>query len=238
MATQVTMKILRYDPEKDKKAHFETYEVEADPLDRVLDVLNTIKWYKDGSLTYRRSCAHGVCGSDAMRINGQNRLACKVLVHDIGADTGKKIQIEPMLGFRIIRDLVVDMDPFFEKYKSIKPYLINHDDAPASAERYQSQEDRELYDETTKCILCGACSGSCPPYWAGPDFVGPAAIVNAHRFIFDSRDQGAAERLAVLGQADGVFRCRTVYNCTDACPRGIPVTKAIEQVRRAMLYNR
>lgn len=238
MATQVTLKILRYDPEKDKKAHFETYQVEADPLDRILDVLNTVKWYKDGSLTYRRSCAHGVCGSDAMRINGQNRLACRVIVRDVGGDVGKTIQIEPMLGFKIMRDLVVDMEPFFEKYKSIKPYLINHEDAPASSERYQSQEDREVYDETTKCILCGACSGSCPPYWAGPDFVGPAAIVNAHRFIFDSRDQGASERLAILGQGDGVFRCRTVYNCTDACPRGIPVTKAIEQIRRAMLYNR
>ena len=133
MATQVTLKILRYDPEKDKKAHFETYTVEADPLDRILDVLNTVKWYVDGSLTYRRSCAHGVCGSDAMRINGRNRLACKVLVADVGGDTGKKIQIEPMLGFKIMRDLVVDMDPFFDKYKSIKPYLISYEDAPPAA---------------------------------------------------------------------------------------------------------
>lgn len=230
---QVTMKILRFDPEKDKKAHFETYEIEADPLDRVLDALNTVKWYNDGTLTYRRSCAHGVCGSDAMRINGRNRLACKVLVGDLG----RKIQIEPMLGFRIIKDLVVDMDPFFDKYKSIKPYLINYDEPPRT-ERVQSQEDRMVYDDTTKCILCGACSGSCPPYWSNSDFVGPAAIVNAHRFIFDTRDQGGDERLQILSQGEGVFRCRTIFNCTDACPRGIPVTKVIEEIKREMLYNR
>lgn len=230
---QVTMKILRFDPEKDKKAHFETYEIEADPLDRVLDALNTVKWFNDGTLTFRRSCAHGVCGSDAMRINGRNRLACKALVGDMG----KKITIEPMLGFRILRDLVVDMEPFFDKYKSIKPFLINYDEAPAT-ERFQSAEDREVFDDTTKCILCGACSGSCPPYWSNSEFIGPAAIVNAHRFIFDTRDQGAEERLAVLGQSEGLFRCRTIYNCTDACPRDIPITKAIEQLKRVMLYNR
>ncbi|NWJ48100.1 MAG: succinate dehydrogenase iron-sulfur subunit [Chloroflexi bacterium] len=230
---QVTVKVLRFDPEKDKKAHFQSYELEADPLDRILDVLNTIKWYQDGTLTFRRSCAHGVCGSDAVRINGRNRLACKVLVQDIG----KKIQIEPMLGFTIIKDLVVDMEPFFAKYRSIKPYLINYDDAPA-AERIQSSEERDVFDETTKCILCGACSGSCPPYWASGDFIGPAAIVNAHRFIFDTRDQGAEDRLAVLGEAEGLFRCRTVFNCTDACPRDIPVTKAIEEIKRYMLYRR
>ncbi len=230
---QVTMKILRFNPEKDKKAHFETYEIEADPLDRVLDALNQVKWYNDGSLTFRRSCAHGVCGSDAMRINGRNRLACKELVGDVG----KKIQIEPMLGFRIIKDLVVDMEPFFEKYKSVKPYLINYDEVPRM-ERLQDQADRDVFDDTTKCILCGACSGSCPPYWSNSDFIGPAAIVNAHRFIFDTRDQGADERLQVLSQGEGVFRCRTVFNCTDACPRGIPVTKVIEQIKREMLFNR
>lgn len=230
---QVIMKILRFNPEKDKKAHFETYEIEADPLDRVLDALNQVKWYNDGSLTFRRSCAHGVCGSDAMRINGRNRLACKELVGDVG----KKIQIEPMLGFRIIKDLVVDMEPFFEKYKSVKPYLINYDEVPRM-ERLQDQADRDVFDDTTKCILCGACSGSCPPYWSNSDFIGPAAIVNAHRFIFDTRDQGADERLQVLSQGEGVFRCRTVFNCTDACPRGIPVTKVIEQIKREMLFNR
>jgi succinate dehydrogenase / fumarate reductase iron-sulfur subunit len=152
-------------------------------------------------------------------------------------DTGKKIQVEPMLGFKILKDLVVDMEPFFEKYRSVKPYLINYDEAPKT-ERFQSSEDREIFDETTKCILCGACSGSCPPYWANSDFIGPAAIVNAHRFIFDSRDQGADERLPVLSAGEGVFRCRTVFNCTDACPREIPVTKVIEEIKRYMLFRR
>jgi succinate dehydrogenase / fumarate reductase iron-sulfur subunit len=231
---QVTMKILRFDPEKDKKAHFESYQIEADPLDRVLDALNQVKWYQDGSLTFRRSCAHGVCGSDAMRLNGRNRLACKELVGDIVRKG--QIQVEPMLGFRILKDLVVDMEPFFAKYRSIKPYLINYEEPPHT-ERLQSAEDREVFDETTKCILCGACSGSCPPYWSNSDFIGPAAIVNAHRFIFDSRDEGADERLQILSQGEGVFRCRTVFNCTDACPRNIPVTKVIEQIKREMLYN-
>ena len=230
---KATYKIRRFSPETDKKGYWQEFQVELDPLDRVLDGLNQIKWFQDGTLTYRRSCAHGVCGSDAMRINGRNRLACKELAKNVGT----KVQIEPMLGFRILRDLVVDMEPFFDKYKAIKPYLINYDAAPRT-ERIQSQEDRDIFDDSTKCILCGACSGSCPPYWTNNDFIGPAAIVNAHRFIFDTRDQGADERIAVLSQGEGVWRCRTVFNCTDACPRGIEVTKAIEQLKRVMLYNR
>jgi succinate dehydrogenase / fumarate reductase iron-sulfur subunit len=167
-----------------------------------------------------------------MRINGRNRLACKVLMRDVG----ERVTVEPMLGYPVIKDLVVDMDPFFEKYKSIKPYLINYDSEPGT-ERLQSPEERARYDEGTKCILCGACTGSCPSVWGNPDWVGPASIVNAHRFIFDSRDQGGAERLAILGRRDGVWRCRTIFNCADACPRGIPVTDLIEQVKRAIVYG-
>ena len=167
-----------------------------------------------------------------MRINGLNRLACKVLIRDVG----NKVTIEPMLGYPVIKDLVVDMDPFFEKYRSIKPYLITYDSEPGT-ERLQSPVERARYDEGTKCILCGACTGSCPSVWGNPDWVGPASIVNAHRFIFDSRDQGAAERLGILGQRTGVWRCRTIFNCADACPRGIPVTDLIEQVKRAIVYG-
>jgi len=151
----VLVRIKRFDPEKDSKAYWDEFRVEADPIDRLLDALNTIKWTMDGTLTYRRSCAHGVCGSDAMRINGRNRLACKVLIRDIG----NRVTIEPMLGYPVIKDLVVDMDPFFEKYKSIKPYLINYDTEPGT-ERLQSPEERARFDEGTKCILCGACTGS------------------------------------------------------------------------------
>ncbi|ACZ41701.1 succinate dehydrogenase and fumarate reductase iron-sulfur protein [Thermobaculum terrenum ATCC BAA-798] len=229
----VTCKIRRYNPQTDQKPYYATYEVEAEPTDRVLDVLNHIKWYQDGTLTFRRSCAHGVCGSDAMRINGVNRLACKVLVRDIG----QRMTIEPLLGFRVIRDLVVDLEPFFEKYKAIMPYLIN-DEEPPERERLQSPEERELYDDTTKCILCAACTTACPPFWSNPDFLGPAALVNAHRFIFDSRDKGFEQRMAMLNDVDGVWRCRTVFNCTDACPRGIQVTNAIEEIKRKLLYDR
>lgn len=229
---QVTCKVRRFNPTIDKKPYFATYNVEAESTDRVLDVLNNIKWYHDGSLTYRRSCAHGVCGSDAMRINGRNRLACKTLVKEIG----NRLTVEPMIGFKVLRDLVVDLDPFFEKYKSIKPYLIN-DDPPPAGERLQSPEERELFDDTTKCILCAACTTACPPFWSNKSFVGPAALVNAHRFIFDSRDKAGAQRSEAIGDRDGVWRCRTVFNCTDACPRGIKVTKAMEEVKRKLLYD-
>jgi succinate dehydrogenase / fumarate reductase iron-sulfur subunit len=229
-----TFKIQRFNPDKDKKPHHEEYNVELETTDRVLDGLNEIKWRQDGTLTYRRSCAHGVCGSDAMRINGRNRLACKVLIKDLP----NHITIEPMLGFKVIKDLVVDLEPFFEKYRSIAPYLINEDKPPAESERLQSPEDRARYDDGTKCILCAACTTSCPPFWANKEFVGPAAIVNAHRFIFDSRDQGGDDRLAVLNNKNGVWRCRTVFNCTDACPRDIEITRAIEDVKRTLLFGR
>ncbi len=229
-----TFKIQRFNPDKDKKPHYEEYRVELDQTDRVLDGLNEIKWRQDGTLTYRRSCAHGVCGSDAMRINGRNRLACKVLIKDLP----DHVTIEPMLGFTVIKDLVVDLEPFFEKYRSIAPYLINDTPAPHDAERLQSPEDRAKYDDGTRCILCAACTTSCPPFWANKEFVGPAAIVNAHRFIFDSRDEGAEERLAVLNTRNGVWRCRTVFNCTDACPRDIEITRAIEDVKRRLLFGK
>jgi succinate dehydrogenase / fumarate reductase iron-sulfur subunit len=231
---QVKIKILRFNPEQDTKPHYETYTVEQEPTDRVLDALNHIKWYTDGTLTFRRSCAHGVCGSDAMRINGSNRLACKLLIQDVGAN----ITVEPLIGFRVIKDLVVDMEPFFASYRAVKPFLINNEQAPSGRERYQSPEDREVIDDTSKCILCACCTSSCPITWSNKDYVGPAAIVQAHRFIYDSRDQGADQRLGIMNDKSGVWRCRTIFNCTDACPRGIKVTKAIEQVKRTLLYDR
>lgn len=229
---EVTLRIKRFNPEQDQKAHFEEYKVEVEGTDRVLDALNQVKWYQDGTLTYRRSCAHGICGSDAMRINGRNRLACKILMQDLG----KRITLEPLIGFKVEKDLLVDMDGFFDAYKSVKPYLIAGD-APGGRERLQSQAERARFDDTTKCILCAACTTSCPVTWVTGEFVGPAAIVNAHRFIFDSRDEGAAERLQILNGGNGVWRCRTVFNCTDACPRDIKVTEAIEQVKRTLLFE-
>ena len=227
---QVTLKVFRYNPEKDKKPHYETYKIEADPTDRVLDLLEHVKGYYDGTLSFRRSCAHGICGSDAMRINGRNRLACKILVKDLG---GNKIVIEPILGLRVIKDMIVDMEPFFEHFRNVMPYFVNNDPEPAK-ERLQSAEERERFDDTTKCILCACCTTSCPSFWANEKYVGPAAIVNAHRFIFDSRDQAAVERLNLLNDQFGVYRCHTIFNCTDACPREIQVTRAIGELKRAI----
>jgi succinate dehydrogenase / fumarate reductase iron-sulfur subunit len=231
---EVRLKLLRFDPESDGSAHFEEYTVDAEPMDRLLDALHKVKWFQDGSLALRRSCGHGICGSDAMVINGVNALACKVLVKDLK----QPITVEPLRGLPVIKDFIVNMEPFFAGYRAVKPWLITdpHEHKPAK-ERIQSPEEREVFDDTTKCILCAACTTSCPIFWSDEAYVGPAAIVNAHRFIFDSRDTGARERLEILSQNDGAFKCRTVFNCTAACPRGIKVTKAIQEVKRAALFQ-
>ncbi|MFT4039960.1 MAG: succinate dehydrogenase iron-sulfur subunit [Thermomicrobiales bacterium] len=229
---EYTFRIKRYDPDVDVKPYFKEYQLELEETDRVLDGLNAIKWDLDGTLTYRRSCAHGVCGSDAVRINGRNFLACKTLMKEFG----KKITVEPLIGYKVVKDLVVDMDPFFEGYKSVKPYLIAGE-APVGEERRQSQEQLERFENATKCILCAACTTSCPITWTNESFVGPAAIVNAARFIYDSRDEGAMDRLRILNTQSGVWRCRTVFNCTEACPREIEVTKTIEDVKRTLLLE-
>ncbi|OGR83616.1 MAG: succinate dehydrogenase iron-sulfur subunit [Elusimicrobia bacterium RIFCSPLOWO2_01_FULL_64_13] len=230
---EARFKILRTPPDPKEKPTYVDYTVTAEPTDRVLDALLEIKGTIDGTLTLRKSCAHGVCGSDGMRINGANRLACKVLLKNLA----QPIVIEPMKGFRVIKDLVVDMDGFFAKYRAVRPYLVN-DEPPPPAERTQSEADRARFEDTTKCILCGCCTTACPSFWSDPDFAGPASIVQAHRFIFDSRDRAAEERLDILNGKEGVWRCRTIFNCTDACPRGIEVTRAIGEVKRKQLYRK
>ena len=230
----VTLRVKRYDPEIDRKPRWQVFSVEGmEPTDRVLDVLHQAKWYQDGSLTFRRSCAHGVCGSDAMVINGANGLACQVLLRTAGTD----ITVEAIRGLPVVKDLVVDMQPFFAQYRSVLPWLVADDD-PGYTERRQSPEQRERFDDTTKCILCAACTTSCPVFWSNGSYVGPAAIVQAHRFIYDSRDRGTPERLEVLGDRSGVWRCRTAFNCTNACPRGIKVTEAIQEVKRTIFSER
>jgi succinate dehydrogenase / fumarate reductase iron-sulfur subunit len=230
---RLTVKIRRFNPEVSQESWWDEFTVEADPLERLVEVLHEIKWHQDGTLSFRRSCAHGICGSDAMMINGRNALACKVLV----ADVGDKVTIEPIRGLAVLKDLIVDMDPFLDGYKSILPYLVNEGGEP-DKERFQSPEDRARYDDTTKCILCAACTTSCPVFWGDEGYVGPAAIVNAHRFIFDSRDEAGSTRMKILSEKTGVFRCRTTFNCTDACPRGIQVTQAVQEVKRAILFER
>ncbi|WP_030562427.1 succinate dehydrogenase iron-sulfur subunit [Streptomyces aureocirculatus] len=231
----VTFRIRRFNPEVSADATWEDFQFEIDPKERVLDGLHKIKWDLDGSLTFRRSCAHGICGSDAMRINGKNRLACKTLIKDI--NPAKPITVEPIKGLTVLKDLVVDMDPFFQAYRDVMPFLVTTGNEP-TRERLQSAEDRERFDDTTKCILCAACTSSCPVFWNDGQYFGPAAIVNAHRFIFDSRDEAGEQRLEILNDKDGVWRCRTTFNCTDACPRGIEVTKAIQEVKRALITRR
>jgi succinate dehydrogenase / fumarate reductase iron-sulfur subunit len=235
MAMDVTVKILRYNPEVSEESSWESYQVTAEPTDRVLDALHKVKWDLDGSLTFRRSCAHGVCGSDAMRINGKNRLACKTLLKDV--NPSQPITVEPIKGLPVLKDLVVDMEPFFAAYRSVMPFLVTTGNEP-TRERIQSQGDRDRFDDTTKCILCAACTTSCPVYWSDGQYFGPQAIVGAHRFIFDSRDEGGDQRLEILNDKEGVWRCRTTFNCTEACPRGIEVTKAIQEVKRALIFRR
>ncbi|GAC1369093.1 MAG: succinate dehydrogenase iron-sulfur subunit [Actinomycetota bacterium] len=235
---QVTLKIQRFDPATGEAPFWATYVAEVEDNARVLDALHYVKWYLDGSLALRRSCGHGVCGSDAMVINGHNRLACKVLVRTLS----QPVTVEPLQGLRVEKDLIVDMEPFYAGYRAVLPWLI-HDEGAADLpsggrERRQSPEQRERFEDTTKCILCAACTTSCPIFWADDSYLGPAAIVNAHRFIYDSRDGAAAERLEILSARSGAFRCRTTFNCTDACPRGIKVTEAIQQVKRAILFRK
>lgn len=231
---EVTFRIRRYNPEvpgKDKPYWQEFTLKDVEEKNRVLELLHRVKWEQDGTLTLRRSCSSGICGSDAMRINGRNALACKLLIRDVG----EKVQVEPILGLPVIKDLVVDMEPFFDHYRSVMPYFVNDDPVPENGrERLQPAEEQQLISDSSNCILCACCTTSCPSFWANGHYVGPAAIVQAHRFIFDTRDHAAEERLEVLSEPDGVWRCRTIFNCTPACPRGIEVTKALGEVKLAI----
>lgn len=222
--------IKRFSPEVDDRPYWAEFTVEVAPTDRVLDALHQIKWKHDGTLTFRRSCGHGVCGSDAMVINGRNALACKLSM----ADAGEFVTVEPLRGLPVVKDLVVDMEPFFAQYRSVMPWLVSHQPAGYD-ERRQSPDERARYEASTKCILCAACTTACPVSWANDRYVGPAALVVAHRFLFDSRDDAAPERLALLDHTDGMWRCRTAFSCTEACPRDIPVTETILEIRRAAL---
>jgi succinate dehydrogenase / fumarate reductase, iron-sulfur subunit len=231
---EVTFRIRRYNPEDPNKSkpYWQNFTLkDVNGTDRVLELLHRVKWEQDGTLAFRRSCSHGICGSDAMRINGRNALACKLLIRDVG----EKVQVEPILGLPVEKDLIVDMEPFFDHYRSVMPFFVNDDPLPADGrERLQSPDDHAIISDSSNCILCAACTTSCPSYWANGKYVGPAAIVQAHRFIFDTRDQASEERMEKLAEPDGVWRCRTIYNCTPACPRGIEVTRAIGEVKLAI----
>ena len=224
-------RIQRYDPDKDAKPYMQDYDVAMGPSDRMLlDALVRIKAVDD-TLSLRRSCREGVCGSDAMNINGKNGLACITKLDEVA----EPVVIKPLPGLPIIRDLIVDMTHFFAQYHSIKPYLVN-DEPPPEKERLQSPEQREALDGVYECILCACCSTACPSFWWNPDkFVGPAGLLQAYRFIADSRDQATSERLDNLEDPYRLFRCHTIMNCVDVCPKGLNPSRAIGNIREMMV---
>jgi succinate dehydrogenase / fumarate reductase iron-sulfur subunit len=225
------LRIYRYNPEADERPRMQDYDVALEPHDhKLLDALERLKAIDDG-LSFRRSCREGVCGSDAMNINGRNGLACITPLSGLK----EPVVLRPLPGFPVIRDLVVDMSQFFAHYHEIKPYLIN-DQPPPGHERLQTPAERERLNGLYECILCACCSGFCPSYWWNPDkFIGPAGLLQAYRFIADSRDTATAERLAFLDDVYRLYRCRTIMNCTEVCPKGLSPSHAIERIRLAMV---
>ncbi len=223
--------IYRYNPEKDNKPYMQDYELDLQPTDRMLlDAILRIK-ATDDSLGLRKSCREGVCGSDGMNINGRNGLACITPLKDLK----EPVILRPLPGLPVIRDLIVDMSQFFKQYNSIKPYLIN-DNPPPQKERLQSPEDREELNGLYECVLCACCSTSCPSFWWNPDkFVGPAALLQAYRFIADTRDEATSERLDNLEDPYRLFRCHTIMNCADVCPKGLNPTEAIGKIKEQMV---
>ncbi len=224
-------RIQRYNPDVDAKPHFQDYDVEMGPSDRMLlDALVRIKTIDD-TLALRRSCREGVCGSDAMNINGRNGLACTTKLVELK----EPVVIRPLAGLPIIRDLIVDMTQFFAQYHSVKPYVIDSDPLP-ERERLQSPGDRAKLDGLYECILCACCSTACPSFWWNPDkFVGPAGLLQAYRFIADSRDRATAERLEFLDDVYKLYRCRTIMNCTEVCPKHLNPAQAIEHIKVQLL---
>mgnify|MGYP001267931660 FL=1 len=229
------LSVYRYNPETDEKPSMQDVEVDV-PEGKdlmVLDILSLAK-EKDSSIAYRRSCREGVCGSDGMNINGTNGLACITPVSEVvGPD--KKLVLRPLPGLPVVRDLVVDMSLFYKQFEKVKPFLINEEEPPP-IERLQSQEDREKLDGLYECILCACCSTSCPSFWWNPDkFIGPAGLLQAYRFLADSRDTADSERLADLKDPFSVFRCRGIMNCVSVCPKGLNPTRAIGHIKSMLL---
>jgi succinate dehydrogenase / fumarate reductase, iron-sulfur subunit len=226
---EMRFKIFRFDPGVDKEPFYKTYTVTAKPEERVLDCLNKIKWEQDGTIAYRSSCAHGVCGSDGMRINGVCALACQKLVKDYaGLD---EIVLEPLPVFRVLKDLIVDMEVFLAKVDSMRPYLIS-EGPPPEKERLQGPEDHKKVEDVIRCILCACCTGACPVMIENPDYVGPAALVWAYRYLYDSRDGKFASRLEQLNEPNSVWPCVNYFECTRVCPKNIPITKSINFMKR------
>jgi len=240
---KITLRIQRYNPEVDALPAYRNYDIEVEPTERVLDALMRVKDQLDGTLAFRRSCAHGVCGSDAMIIDGRERLACKTLIQDVAEGDGAVVTVEPLKHLPLLRDLIVGQDEFFARWRSVKPYLIADQainaEAVETGERIQSPEERAAFDDPTKCILCASCYSACPILdGETPGFLGPAALAQAARFVFDSRDQGFEERLEALDHPNGVWACNNHFQCTRVCPRGIKVTRNINLTKRKIRQKR
>lgn len=228
---RIVLRIRRSDPKTGAAPRDEDYPVDVDPTAPVLDALIRVKADQDGSLSFRHSCGHGVCGSDAMVIGGVERLACKTLVREVADGEGAVVTIAPLKHLPVQRDLMVDQRRFFESYRSVKPFLIN-EEPTGGKERIQSPQERAAFEDATSCILCGACYSACPIFEKNPAYLGPAALVSAARFVFDSRDRGLSDRMAALDHPDGVWACENHFTCTRVCPRGIKVTKNINATKR------
>ncbi|MBD3414850.1 MAG: succinate dehydrogenase iron-sulfur subunit [Candidatus Aminicenantes bacterium] len=229
---KLNIEIKRSNPEKNKKPFYQKYKVNGDPNDRLLDVLMDIKRKFDPSLSFRKSCGHGVCGSDAIVVNGKERLACKTLIKTIADKEGACIRIEPLRTLPVQRDLMVDQKKFINSYRQVKPFFITKKKA-VSKESVQSPEQRKKIDDATKCILCASCYSACPVIQKeNPQYIGPASIVQAARFLFDSRDDGFEQRLSELNSPNGVWSCQNYFNCTQVCPRNIKVTKLINLTKK------
>ena len=231
MSKTIKLEIYRYNPEQDDKPYMQSFEVPVEkPGMKLLDALNYIKWHLDGSLTYRRSCGEGVCGSDGLNINGVNGLGCITAIEGLK----QPIKVRPLPNMPVTRDLVVDMDHFFNQYKQIKPWLQSNTPKPEH-ERLQSPAERAELDGSYECILCGCCTTSCPSWWwNGDKFLGPAALLQANRWLKDSRDDAAGERLDMLEDSFKLYRCHQIMNCMEACPKELNPTKAINDIKRSL----
>lgn len=235
MSEMIQLSVFRYDPEQGDKPTMQSYEVPVTgPGMKLLDALNYIKWQLDGTLTYRRSCGEGVCGSDGVNINGVNGLACITPI----AGLKQPIHVRPLPSMRVIRDLVVDMDHFFDQYRQIQPWLKTYTPTPEH-ERLQTPEQRAELDGSYECILCGCCTTSCPSWWWNGDrFLGPAALLQANRWIVDSRDEAMGERLDQLEDSFRLYRCHQIMNCMEACPKELNPTAAINNIKRRLLTRK
>ena len=231
--SKYTLRIARF-KSGDSNPHPQDFTIKTEPSWTILDALNEIKWRQDGSLSFRRSCRHGICGSCAMTINGVNHLACETQLSTLP----ELVVVEPLRGMSVIKDLIVDMEPIYEKLTEVKPYLITKTLPPSDQERLQLPEDRKKLDGYYECILCGCCTSSCPSFWGNKGFLGPLTMLKVWRFIADSRDEGTSERLDIINDRKGVWRCHTIYNCTEACPKDLNPTRAISNLKLTIMNGK